>query len=307
MSRIRSFAVFAALTALSLTACKKGAGDGGAPSASASAAQAPKPANDTLTFTVVAPKVGDKREEKETSELDMKLDMEILGRKKSGTMHETETTVRRDEVLAVDGKTITKAKVTFVEKKKVVMEDGKEKKKPKSPIDGKTYVLEQKGDKVEITDEKGKKANRAEDEAVRKVTKSFGKPDPILASLPDKPIKVGDSVESMAKAFEDMLMSKSEGKDAPKVSDVAIKLESIEGQGADAVGVFSLALTLSTAGGPKALFATKALLKGTFKVRAKDGWSTALDLAGPMTLTSEDPKFKIDSKGDLKLTLAITY
>lgn len=259
---------------------------------------------DGLVFKAKAPAVGDKVEEKETSEMKMALDIDAGGKKQTVDMTMNESMVKKTEVLAVDGKAVTKEKVTYVEKKKTETEGGKEKKKPKSPIDGKTYILEAKDGKTLVTDEKGKKVPKDEEEAVLKANRAFGKPDPVLTGLPDKAIKVGDKVEKLAKALEEHFKDMDESKEQPEISDVEVKLESIDKDGE--AGVFTIQLTMSSPKSSKEPFSMKIPLKGTMKVRAKDGFTTEVNLKGPLTMEGTDPKFKLSAKGDMKLSITNT-
>ncbi len=260
--------------------------------------------DDGLTFKAKAPAVGDKVEEKETSDTKMTMDVDAGGKKQTIEMTMVESMVKKTEVLAVDGKAITKAKLTYVEKKKTETEGGKEKKKPKSPIEGKTYILESKDGKTLVTDEKGKKVPKDEEDAVLKGNRAFGKPDPVLTGLPDKAIKVGDKVEKLAKALEEHFKNMDESKDPLEVTDVEVKLESIDKDGE--TGVFAIQLTMASPKTSKEPFALKIPLKGTMKVRAKDGFTTEVALKGPLTMEGNDPKFKLSAKGDMKITVTNT-
>jgi hypothetical protein len=297
-----------AALALALVACsKEEAPTAAIPSASPSgSAAAPAAQANAITFTVKAPSIGDKVEENETADMKIALTVQMAGQNKNADIHETETMKKRMEVLAVSGKAITKAKITYVEKTKVKTEGGKER-KPPIPIAGKTYLVEAKDGKLVITDPQGKAVSRAEEEAVRKNNTSLGKPDPVLAGIPDKPVQVGEEVASLKKALEEFFKERGDGQDNPDVTDVKVTLEAIEGEGADKVGVFSLALTLSSQPSKKAPFAMKAPLSGKLKVRAKDGWTQGIQLAGHVTMTGDDPKVKIDGKGDMKMGVVMTY
>lgn len=306
---MRLAASLAALS-LALLACSKDASTDASPSASPSGTAAPAPGAapraDTITFTAQAPSVGFKVEEKETAEMKIALALEMAGQKKSVDIHETESMLKRTEALAVSGKAVTKAKITYVEKTKVKTEGGKEL-KPPVPIAGKSYLVEAKDGKVIVTNVEGKPVSRAEEEAVRKNNTSFGKPDPVLEGLPEKPVQIGEEVPSLARAFEAFFKGRSDSQDQPEVSGVRVTLESIETEGADKVGVFSLALTLGSQPSKKAPFTMKAPLKGKIKVRAKDGWTMGIELNGPVTMTNDDPKMKVDGKGDMKMGVQMTY
>lgn len=259
-----------------------------------------------ITFKGKAPAVGDKFDEKKAS--DMKLTMTIeVGAKKTSEFTEVESSQKTVEALAVDGKAITKAKITYADYKKVETEDGKEKKKPPSPLAGKTFLFELKDGKVLVTDEKGGKLPKDEETKVLVKNRHFGKPDPFLEGMPDKAIKPGDKVDSMVKALEQYFKDDDDSaKDPPEIKDVKVKLESIEKDGKDQIGVFSVELTMASGKDNKSPIDLKIPLKGKVKVRAKDGFTTSIDLKGPVTMEGNDPKFKMSGKGEAHMTITQT-
>ncbi len=306
---MRRISLAIVLASLTLAACgnKGDATSAGPEGSGAAAAPAPPQPDPRLTVTVKAPAVGDKREEKGNSEMQLDLSMKLGAKTKEAKIGILESTVKNEEVLAVDGKAITKAKMTYTEKKKTETSDGKERKRPKNPIEGKTYVLEMKGGKLEITDEKGKKVPKREDDAVRKDNGHFGTADPLLAAMPDKPLEVGKKVDALSAALQEYLMRHDDSKEKLDVSDVEVKLASIEGTGPDAVGVFAVTLTLSSPQKSKSPFGVRAPLTGTMKVRAKDGWTTAMNLTGPLEIANPEAKKDLSGKGTIKLTFENTY
>lgn len=259
-----------------------------------------------ITFKAKAPAVGDKTDEKKVSDLKMTMSIEMGPKPKTMELAENETSTKKTEVLAVDGKAVTKAKITYADYKKVETEDGKEKKKPPSPLAGKTYVLELKDGKTVATDEKGGKLPKDEETKVLQKNRHFGKPDPVLDGLPTESLKPGDKADKMAKALEQYFADDDDSaKDPPAVTDVTVKLDSIEKDGDDQVGVFSVKLTLSSKDN-KGPVSMKMPLEGKVKVRAKDGFTTSIDLKGPLSVSSNDAKMKISAKGDAHMTLTNT-
>lgn len=317
---MRRLHILLAVTSLALTACghkndasPEKAAVSGTPAGSGAAA-APAGANaaaaaNTLTITAVAPAVGDKREDKESSNMDMTLSIAMGAKSKEIKMGMVESTTRQEEVLAVADKAVTKAKVTYVDKTKGETENGKEKKSKKSPLTGKTYLLELKDGKLAITDEKGKKVSKAEEDQIRKDNSHFGKPDPFASALPAKPMEVGKPVPELSTAIQEQMAARdsSAEKDKLNVSDVEVKLASIEGSGADTQGVFDVKLTMSSPKAGKNPFEMKIVMGGQIKVRAKDGWPTSFKASGPLELGEAGAKKGISGTGTLTLTFETTY
>ncbi|MBL8720866.1 MAG: hypothetical protein JNL79_33065 [Myxococcales bacterium] len=259
-----------------------------------------------ITFKGKAPAVGDKFDEKKASDMKMTITIEV-GAKKTSEFTEVENSHKTVEALAVDGKAITKAKITYSEYKKIETEDGKEKKKPPSPLGGKTFLFELKDGKVLVTDEKGGKLPKDEETKVLAKNRHFGKPDPFLEGMPDKPLKPGDKVDSMVKALEQYFKDDDDSaKDPPEIKDVKVKLDSIEKDGKDQIGVFSVEMTMASPKDNKSPVDLKIPLKGKVKVRAKDGFTTSIDLEGPVTMESNDAKFKMSGKGKAHMNITQT-
>ncbi|MFO0588576.1 MAG: hypothetical protein U0441_13590 [Polyangiaceae bacterium] len=307
-----------AVTSLALAACghktdasPEKAAVSGTPAGSGAAAPAgtTAAAANMLTITGVAPAVGDKREDKESSNMDMTLSITMGAKSKELKMNMVESTTRQEEVLAVADKAVTKAKVTYVDKTKSQTEDGKEKKAKKNPLVGKTYILELKDGKLAITDEKGKKVPKAEEDQIRKDNSHFGKPDPFTSAIPTKPMEVGKPVPELSTAIQEQMAAhdSSNEKDKLNVGDVEVKLASIEGSGADQQGVFDVKLTLSSPKSGKNPFEMKIMMAGQLKVRAKDGWPTSFKASGPLEMGEAGGKKGISGSGTLQLTFETTY
>lgn len=298
---MRRLAVLLAVVAL--VSCKDKAPvqkDGIQPDLAASAT-----AVDGLTIVPKMPAVGTKWEETRKNQMKLTMTVDIGAARNHATLDDRETTVEKSEVLGVEGKIVTKKKITYAEKTKVQSENGKDKSTP-SPLVGKTYVLAMVDGKPAVTDEAGKSVPAVEEELVLKSHRSFGKPDPMFDGMPQGAIRVGDEVPSLKKALQDNLADSDDGKDHPEFIVDSVKLTTID-KGNDLVGVFALEITVQTPKDSKDPFAMKAKLTGTMKLRAKDGWLTGMELKGPLDLAGKDPSFKVEGKGDMNMQFANAY
>jgi hypothetical protein len=233
-------------------------------------------------FTRAAPVVGAKRQE--SSARVMSLTMTVDGRPTD--VNVSESVKRTEEILAVSGDAVTKAKVTF---------DSVESTGP-STIAGKTFVVEAKEGKIDVRDEHGKVADAAEAKEVEKHVKNLGKVDPMLAALPPNGVVAGERVDPIARAISDQLKDAGDGMIA---NDVVVTFK--EQRGDD--GIFDVALKLTKDEG-----ATRMVIevKGDAWVSTKTGWPTKMDLAGPVTIAggqlmktegSGKMTMKMDAKG----------
>lgn len=201
------------------------------------------------------------------------------------------------DILAADGKTILKTKVTFSAYSKVETNDGKTKDST-PPVTGKSYVAEFKDKKIVILDESRKKVSAKEEKAVKsEVNDILGKPDPLITALPGGPMKVGDTADSLSEALRELL---AEGEnDKVELTEPHVTLSKIEMQGSDKVGVFDMKAKINFKQG----FSMVMDLTGTMTVRESDGKVTNMTLKGPLTMTGGG----ITAAGNVSATQTRTY
>jgi len=268
------------------------------PSASAQAAN-------VLTIVPRVPAVGTKWQETRKNQMKLTMTIDLGLARNSATLDDRETTIEKSEVLGVDGKIVTKKKLTYVEKTKVQSENGKEK-VATTPVLGKTYVLAMVAGKPTVTDEAGKSVPTEEEDVVLKSHRAFGKPDPMIDGMPEGAIRIGDDVPKLKKALQDNLTDADDGKERPEFIVNEVKLTGIE-KGNEPTGVFSVKITVQTPKDSKDPFAMNATLTGTMKLRAKDGWLSGMELTGPLTLQGKDPSLKVEGKGEMKMQFTNVY
>lgn len=236
-----------------------------------------KPATRTL-FTKAAPIVGAKRQE--SSELAMTLAMKVDGG--ATEMNIRESVKRTEEILAVSGDAITKAKVVF---------DSVQSTGP-STIAGKTFIVEAKDGKIDVRDEQGKAASPTDAKEVEKHMKNLGKADPMLAALPSAGVVPGEKVDAIARAISDQLKDPGEGMIA---NEVVVTFK--EQRGDD--GIFDVALKLTKDEG-----ATKMVIavKGDVWVSTKTSSTARMDLSGPVTIAGGE---LMKTEGSGKMTMKL--
>lgn len=235
------------------------------------------PATATL-FLKAAPVVGAKR--RESSELSMTVAMTVDGGRSIVSV--SEVVKRTEEILAVSGNAITKAKVTF---------DSVQSTQP-STIAGKTFVVEAKNGNLEVRDARDLPVSNAEAKEVEKHLKNLGKPDPMVAALPVDGVVAGQKVEGVARVITDQLKDSGDGM---TVDDVVVSFK--ERRGDD--GVFDVALKLTKDEG---LTKMTIAVKGDVWVSTKTSSTTRMDLSGPVTIAGGPDgtgtmSMKLDAKG----------
>lgn len=262
-----------------------------------------------VSFSKKALPVGQKIKETEKMQMNMSMtvDMSALGGKPETTkISNQESMVRQSEVLALNKDAPTKLKVTYSEKHEIAVEEGKEK-KTTSPVSGKSYLVERKGDQVVVTGADGAKVSDEELAVVQADHKELGQPDTVSSSLHGKTIKPGDEVPGLAAVIESELTqgaAEEVGADA-KVSGVQVKFREQK----NGVGLFDVAVIFTQAEGPMTI---RMDLKGTLGVRTADTQPAELTLKGPVAIDLGEPDpsappMKITGSGDMSLSLTQSY
>jgi hypothetical protein len=277
---MRSSSILACLVALTLlSGCKLGkkkGADSGTVSDNLTGSNAPsskEAALDTIIFKKKDPVVGTSFNESST----MDLNIAITSPKKS-TSTLKESTASKVDILGADGKTITKAKVTYTDHSKSETDDGRAKNEV-SPVTGKSYLAEFKDKKLLITDENHKKVSAKEEKVVRgDLDDVVGKPDPLLTEMPGVPMKVGDKADSLSEALRDLLS----GDDKADFSDTSVRLKEISFQGPDKVGTFDVKTKVTLGTTAKIILD----ISGTMTVREADARLTSIKLQGPLTMSA---------------------
>jgi hypothetical protein len=158
---VRRAALLIALVSLGAGAC----GGSGKPAVANQAVH-----GDSITLTQGPRKVGETWTEDKSQAMDISIDVQGQKVPMVGGEHE----VKKIEVLAVDGKAITKARMTYVTWDRSQRMNGQEQAKP-SPLVGKSYILEA-GTPITVTSDAGT-PTQEEIDAVRDAEKRFGKTD----------------------------------------------------------------------------------------------------------------------------------
>lgn len=236
-----------------------------------------------ITIARKKPVVGAKRKIEHTSNLTLDVS---LGPKKIGVL-EDEINKRTEEVLAVTGDLVTKAKVVYEQRTKTKNQDGRTGAPDKNVLAGKSFIVELKDGKLLVTNEEGKPVDAASKAAVEKDYKRFGKPNAVSAAVPTRALKVGEEVKELSAAIVDDIKEDMDAEkagltiDAPKVV-----LDRKEGDNA----VFVITMTMRMAKGP---LKGSIPITGGVTVRSTDGFLLRSETSGPINLDiSEADKAK---------------
>jgi hypothetical protein len=302
-----------------LSGCKGSEENRAAPTATTTAAAAtnrrpppppaPPPAPMALAFKKKTPPVGTRMFTKSSSETTVNMTLEGVGPKpRSITTTRLDRKEKIDEVLAIDGDLVTKVKVTYTVDAADHTADGKKVPAPKSPIQGKTYIVEAGKGKLIVTTEKGAPAPAAEATLVKQDHKELGQPDQLQAVFPEDPVKIGDTLDAFAAVLQQKLaVGTKRGAGAPKIEDVRVSLASISGAEPAQVGTFNVTFHLGMKEEPLDM---GVAFKGHMTVRSADSWPTQMKIEGPIrvALDKDAPSsMKLTGGGTMSVRFDVSY
>ncbi len=306
-----SYALLGATFALALvaTACKKGGStaasnaDAGATAATnVTSAKEATPKEAGTKFAKKSLAAGQKRTDTSTTDTAMKISM--MG--KTGTFNETEATKKDEEILEVANDAITKLRVRYAQSEKTRVEDGKPAKAKTNAVAGKTYIIALKNGKTTVLTDKEKPAPKNEAKLVERDYTTFGKPDPMLAAMPDRALEDGEEVPTLAEAIKTAIATHQKSTNEREKMSIDSAKVVFKGKDGDR-GIFDLALTMKLdAGSMKATMP----LTGTMNIRTADSWPTSMTLEGPIAIDVTDKEKKaagIEGSGTIKIGSTYAY
>jgi hypothetical protein len=269
----------------------------------------PAPAPTTLVFKKKTPPVGTKMLTKSSSETTVNMTLEGVGPKpRSITTTRIDRKEKIDEVLAIEGDLVTKVKVTYTVDASDHTADGRKVPAPKSPIQGKTYIVEAAKGKLTVTTEKGAPAPAAEATLVKQDHKELGQPDQLQAVFPEDAIKIGDTLDAFGAVLQQKLaVGTKRGAGAPKIEDVRVSLASISGAAPAQVGTFNVTFHLGMNEEPLDM---GVAFRGHMIVRSADSWPTQMKIEGPIrvALDKNAPRsMKLTGGGSMSVRFDVSY
>lgn len=233
-------------------------------------ATAPALGQETVSFTKVGKKVGDRYTETSSSTdvvvlkaggADVRMDLE-----RRGSM--------RIEVLAVEAARPARIKVAYGNVQQTRVWEGMSQ-TTRPPHANRTYIVERiGGGALSIQSEDGSAPRPEELEAVRSDHSRLGTKGAYDRLIPDA-IRVGDPVELPLSDAQALF-----GDDETKVEGFTFRLAALE----DGIARFTMQLTTRADGGPSSV---KLELAGDVRVRPKDGRILSITLRGPATIRAK--------------------
>ncbi len=286
----------AALVALGVAAC------GGSPAPAASAP--PSGSSDAgaervapgVRFLKRAPRVGTRIED--TSEMSVRISMRVTA---GGSVvaeprgHQQKSERRRIEVLEATDTDVRKVRVEYVERTERE-EDEAGPRSTRSPLVGRTYVVERRGDVIVATDAAGKMVEGAELEELRQEHQNLGRTTRFSSFIPDRPVEVGERLVPPPEVAAEMFGDGGR--------DVVVRSAAFTFAGAPrpALGEFYVDLSLQLGGEPP----MDLRLRGKLTVRVQDSLPVAMRLSGPISIDGTSPKTGATFSGNGQMELVRT-
>ena len=260
-----------------------------------------------VTFNKQNPAVGDRRTEEGTMSTDMEIKVAMGGNVlQTVKQSQGEEESFRWTVLAVDGKEVTKAKIECM--KKVASGNGPMgEMKEESPLVGQTVIATLEDGEIAITDEEGNKvdgeiAAAAKEEAEGKLGK---KKSDFSTLIPDRPVKIGETLELSGDKARELFAQGSEGLEDVKIT-LTLK-EQTKHAGHDC-GVFDIAVEM---GGEQQGMEIGGKLAGKLYLATATTWPVEMNLEGNMKVSGAQEqggqKIDIDGSGPMKMTRKASY
>jgi hypothetical protein len=221
---------------------------------------------------------------------------------------------KRDEVLAVFDRIITKKKITYENLEREERRNGSPIAHGPSPLVGHSYVAELKESVPVFTSSSG---GAVSDEERRELTRrlaNLGKPDPFLEGIPEGPLYPGRPVPGIGggilELFEPGDQAAGPTAGAQKESDVGkvnVHFAGARDGPQGRCGVFAFQLKIQFAGEPR----LRMDLEGEFLVRVSDSVPIELDIRGPVRMsgieTLEGVNVELSGEGTVRGSFSITY
>ena len=247
-------------------------------------------ADEKVEMKEYAPKVGDRVRVTDEDRTVTRTVIEVDGKRNDKTERGTKLTVYVSETLAVKADEKKAVKLKRVYEKSEEVKDGTT---SKLPLDGKTVVIEKKGDKYTFTYANGK---AVDGKALEDLDNEFNKKDDNLEDfIPKRPLKIGETWtmdrEKLIKA-----MTKDKEKepfeiDAKKVTGTG-KLADAYTFGGHKYGVYDLHLEFPL-----------TALSGEGKVPLKAGSKMAMHIVGDGNVDGTEP----DGIVTMRMTLRVFF
>lgn len=254
-----------------------------------------------VTFTMKAPEAGLTRSVVDSMDLVALISVNAEGMDQAFDMTQGERKAFTESILATDGATVTRKRVTVAEGAERTSQPMQPVSVKNAPTVGKTYIMEFLSDSIAVTTEDGAAVSADE----RKyMVKEFSRDmeGQFSAVLDGRTMKVGEVLE-----LKDELL-KAFGKNMSQGSmDVRSARLTLNGIG-DAQGMKTALLGVDVVmGGAQGPMEMEITLKGTAEIGVDNLWPLSLVMTGTLAGAGNHGGADLSADGDMKMARIITY
>ncbi|WP_338870921.1 hypothetical protein [Myxococcus stipitatus] len=272
-------------------------------------ARGDEPRAGTIRFTRKAPVVGESAEHR--SRMEMSLDFRVVIPDSEPTpvvMTSQNLDSMLLTVLATKGGVETRMRITYGDVVEMGSVGGGKQTREVSPVSQKAYEAEVKKGTIRVTQAQGKPVSSEEKAQVLKDLVGLGEEDAFVAAFPSTPLQVGDSLEAVAKVFEEQLQDSAT--DEVTYQDTRIHLAEIRQDPRGPMGVLAVStLLLAPIGEEDAPLSIEMRVLGTLNILADGTVLTDVSMGGPVKLVMTDAAreagVEIHGKGSMRMNLTV--
>ena len=256
-------------------------------------------AAELVEFHYRPPQVG----QQGTHEMQFQLELNIAVRQAGRTISAEQQQLARDQqrqmrILQVTDNHASKVEVTYRKAQEAVSRGKQEGLPQRQSIEGKSYLVERKGDDLIVTDLEGQPVPEDERTLVAASMQSIGKPSPLGLLLNGKKVPIGSTVKLPNAMAADLLGMKDTGGEPQKVDLV---LREVRQENGRRLAYFDLSIVLKlTAGGTMEI-------KGDLQIEPETCQVAAANFAGPVSMREEHGEeghtFEVRSDGTMKVAV----
>jgi hypothetical protein len=271
--------------------------------------KSPPISEEPATFVKAAPRVG--QVVLVETAVEFRLDDEAKAEGRAPIRSTTESVTReqrREEILAVFDRIVTKKRVAYALSEHVERNNGGAATVSRSILSGHTYVAEMRSSALVFADASGAPVSTAEAKELGNRLGTLGKPDPFLEALPAGPMQPGRPGPKIAGRFLEVFETADRSsREAPDVGDVDVHFAGVRDEPQGRAGIFVFRLRAQLGGEPSLALD----LDGEFAVRLSDSVPLRLEARGPArlggTMTVEGVTVQMKGEGYMKALVLMRY
>jgi hypothetical protein len=201
----------------------------------------------------------------------------------------------RDDVVEATNGAPTKLKVTFLHKQATVVTNGNER-TLKSPVAGKSYLVQSKDGTLFITTDQGRRVSQAEGDVIAQGYEDIGLDDLVVKGLAGHTLAVGDGADALVSGMEDDIARATDGHVG--FGQMSATLSGTRDVAGQSCGVFNVHVELAV---KLEKVEARADVSGELVVATAGALPVAMSLHGPVVMGGETARADVEGQGDVRV------